>query len=106
MALVRILAVLLLRGCCPSVPRRLPPGLCGGKALFLPGTARLDISLLTDWKLALESCFLVRSPTVRCLSMGGHGWWFVYVSTFLNVVYIISWKYWITFLQNLSFLLK
>ena len=29
-ALAHILAVLLLRGSCPSVPRRLPPGLCGG----------------------------------------------------------------------------
>ena len=32
MALAHILAVLLLRGSCPSVPRRLPPGLCGGSA--------------------------------------------------------------------------
>ena len=31
-ALALILAVLLLRGGCPSVPRRLPPGLCGGSA--------------------------------------------------------------------------
>ena len=31
-ALAHILAVLLLRGSCPSVPRRLPPGLCGGSA--------------------------------------------------------------------------
>ena len=76
------------------------------QALVLPGPARLDISLLTDWKLALGSCFLVRSPTIRCLPMGCHGWWFVYVSTFWNVVCIISSKYWITFLQNLSFLLK
>ena len=74
--------------------------------LVLPGPARLDISLLTDWKLALGSFFLVRSPTIRRLPMGCHGWWFVYVSTFWNVVCIISWKYWITFLQNLLFLLK
>ena len=58
-ALAHILAVLLLRGCCPSVPRCLPPVLCGGGA----GPARLDISLLTDWKLALGSCFLIRSPS-------------------------------------------
>ena len=32
MALAHILAVLLLRGGCPSVPRRLPPVLCGGSA--------------------------------------------------------------------------
>ena len=31
-ALAHILAVLLLRGCCPSVLRRLLPGLCGGSA--------------------------------------------------------------------------
>ena len=31
-ALSHILTVLLLRGGCPSVPRRLPPGLCGGSA--------------------------------------------------------------------------
>ena len=52
------------------------------QALVLPGPARLDISLLTDWKLAIGSCFLVRFPTIRRLPMGCHGWWFVYVSTF------------------------
>ena len=52
------------------------------QALVLPGPARLDVSLLTDWKLALGSCFLVRSPTFRRLPMGCHRWWFVYVSTF------------------------
>ena len=31
-ALALILARLLLRGCCPSVPRSLPPVLCGGEA--------------------------------------------------------------------------
>ena len=31
-ALALILARLLLRGCCPSVPRSLPPVLCGGGA--------------------------------------------------------------------------
>ena len=31
-ALALILARLLLRGCCPSVPRCLPPILCGGEA--------------------------------------------------------------------------
>ena len=52
------------------------------QALVLPRPAHLDISLLTDWNLALESCFLVRSPTIRHLPMGCHGWWFVYVFTF------------------------
>ena len=50
-------------------------------ALVLPGPARLDISLLTDWKLALGPCFLVRSPTIRRHPMGCHGWRFLYVST-------------------------
>ena len=76
------------------------------QALVLPGPALLDISLVTTWRLVLGPCFLVRSPTIRRLPMGCHGWWFVYVSTFWNAVCIISWKYWITFLQNLSFLLK
>ena len=71
MALSHILAVLLLRGGCPSVPRR----------LVLPGPARLDISLLPDWNLALGPCFLVRSPTIRRHPMGCPGWRFVYVST-------------------------
>ena len=75
------------------------------QALVLPGPPRLGISLLTDWKLALGPCFLVRSPTIRRHPMGCHGWRFVYVSTIWNV-YIISWKSGITFLQNLSFLLK
>ena len=52
------------------------------QALVLPGPARLDISLLTDWTLAIGPCFLVHSLTIRRLPMGGHGWRFVYVSTF------------------------
>ena len=43
------------------------------QALVLPGPARLDISLLTDWTLALGSCFLVRSPTIRRHPMRCHG---------------------------------
>ena len=76
------------------------------QALVWPGPARLEISLLTTWSLVLGPGFLVRSPTIRRLPMGCHGWGFVYVFTFWNVVCIISWKYCITFLQNLSFLLK
>ena len=52
------------------------------QALVCPGPARLDISLLTTWRLVLGPCFLVRSPTIRRLPMGCHGWGFVYVSTF------------------------
>ena len=51
------------------------------QALVLPGPARLDISLLTTWRLALGSCFLVGFPTIRRHPMGCHGWRFVYVST-------------------------
>ena len=75
---------LLLGGSCPSVPRRLPLVLCGGcagQALVLPGPARLETPLLTNWKLALGPCFLVGSPTIRPHPMGCHGWRFVYVST-------------------------
>ena len=52
------------------------------QALVLPGPARLDISLLTTWRLVLWPCFLVRPPTIRSLPMGFHGWQFVYVSIF------------------------
>ena len=75
------------------------------QALVLPGPVRLDVSLLTNWRLALGPCFTVGSPTIRRHPMGCHGWGFVYVSTIWNVS-IISWKYGITFLQNLSFLLR
>ena len=42
--------------------------------LVLPGLARLDISLLTTWRLVFRPCFLVHSPTIRRLPMGCHGW--------------------------------
>ena len=71
------------------------------RALGWPGPARLGISLLTTWRLVLGLCFLVCR-----LPMGWPGWGFVYVSTFWNVVCIISWKCWIPFLQNPSFLLR
>ena len=51
------------------------------QALVLPGPVRLDISLLTNWRLALGPCFLVGSLTIRRHPMGCHGWRFVYVST-------------------------
>ena len=52
------------------------------QALVCPGPARLDISLLTTWSLVLWPGFRVRSPTLRRLPMGCHGWGFVYVSMF------------------------
>ena len=51
------------------------------EALVLPGPVRLDISLLTNWRLALGPCFLVGSPTIRRHPMGCHSWRFMYVST-------------------------
>ena len=51
------------------------------QALVLPGHARLDVSLLTDWNVALGPCFLVRSPPIHRHPMGRHGWKFMYVST-------------------------
>ena len=51
------------------------------QTLVLPGPAHLDISLLTNWRLALGPCFLVGSPIIRRHPMGCHGWRFVYVST-------------------------
>ena len=53
--------------------------------LVLPGPARLDILLLTDWKLALGPCFLVHSPTIRRHPMGCHGWRFVYFKNTKNL---------------------
>ena len=66
-----------------SVPRSLPPVLCGGGTG--PGLSRarsLRHSLLTTWSLVLGPGFRVRSPTLRLLPLGCHGWGFVYVSTF------------------------
>ena len=80
-ALALILARLLLRGSCPSVPCSLPPVLCGDGAG--PGFTRACLPrLLTTWGQVLGPGFLVRSPTIRRFPMGCHGWWFVYVSTF------------------------
>ena len=70
-ALALILARLLLEGCCPLVPRSLPPVLCGGGAgPGLTGPARLDISLLTAWRLVLGPCFIVCAPSICRLAMG------------------------------------
>ena len=106
-ALVLILVRLLLRGCCPLVPRNLLPVLCGGGAgpgltwSCSPGHITASDLETGPWALLPRP-----SPAIRRLPMGWPGWGFVYVSTFCNVVCIISWKYWIPFLQNLSFLLR
>ena len=73
----------LLGTSCSSVPRSLPPVLCGSGTC--PGLSRarsLRHSLLTTWSLVLGPDFLVRSPTLRRLPMGCYGWGCVYVSTF------------------------
>ena len=65
------------------VPRRLPPVLCGsGTGPGLSQARSLRHSLLTTWSLVLGPGFRVRSPALRFLPMGCHGWGFVYVSTF------------------------
>ena len=82
-ALALILARLLLRGCCPLVPRRLPLVLCGGGVgpgltrTFSPGHITASNLEAGPWAL------LPRSSSAICrLPMGWPGWWFVYVSTF------------------------
>ena len=107
-ALALIIVRLLLKGCCPLVPRSLPPVLCGGGAG--PGLTRAcspghitACGLETGpWALLPRSCAYHPLPSHGMATVGG----FVYVSTFWNVVCIISWKYWISFLRNLSFLLR
>ena len=47
------------------------------RALGCTGPARLDISMLTTWRLVLGPCFLIRR-----LPMGWPGWGFGYVSHF------------------------
>ena len=101
-----LLLARLLGGCCSSVAREIPPVLYGsGTGPGLSPARLLRHSLLTTERLVLGPVFHGRSPTLHLLPMGCHGWGFVFVSTLRNVC-IISWKYWVTFLQNLSFLLR
>ena len=82
-ALALILARLLLRGCCPLVPRNLPPVLCGGGAgpglnrPCSPGHITVSDLETGPWALLPRS-----SHAIRCLPMGWPGWGFMYVSTF------------------------
>ena len=104
---LELLLARLLGGCRSSVARKLPSVLCG--SCTGPGLSRacsLRHSLLTTGSLVLGPVFRGRSPTLHHLPMGCHGWEFVFVSMLRNVVCIISWKYWVTFLWNLSFLLR
>ena len=76
-------ARLLLRGCCPLVPRNLLPVLCGGGAgpgltrSCLPGHITTSDLETGPWALLPRL-----SPAIRLLPMGWPGWGFVYVSTF------------------------
>ena len=82
-ALALIPARLLLRGCCPLVPRSLPPVLFGGGAglgltrACLPGHITAYDLETGPWALLPRS-----SPAIRRLPLGWPGWGFVYVSTF------------------------
>ena len=92
----------LLGGYRSSVARKLLPVLCGsGTGPGLSRARSLRHSLLTTESLVLGPVFRGRSPTLHLIPMGCHGWGFVFVSTLQNVVCIISWKYWVTFLRNL-----
>ena len=63
MALALFLAR-LLGSSCSSVPRSLPPVLCGsGTGPGLSRARSLRHSLLSTWSLVLGSGFRVRSPT-------------------------------------------
>ena len=94
-------------GCRSSVARKLPPVLCGsGTGPGLSRARSLGHSLLTTGSLVLGPVFRSRSPTLHLIPMGCHGWGFVFVSMLRTVICIISWIYWVTFLRNLSFLLR
>ena len=84
-----------------------PPstGCVGGVAgPGLPGSARLDISLLPTWCLFLGPGFLVhRLPSVAFPCVGPVGGSCM-SPHFWIVVFLISWKYWTSFLGDLSFL--
>ena len=100
-----LLLAWLLGGCRSSVAQKLPPVLCGsGTGPGLSRARSLRHSLLMTGSLVLVPVFRGRSLTLHTIPMGCHGWGFMFVSTFRNVVCIISWKYWVTFLRNLSFL--
>ena len=73
MALVLFLARLLWSSR-SSVPRSLPPVLCGsGTGPDLSRAHSLRHSLLTTWSLILGPGFRVRSPAFRLLPIGCHG---------------------------------
>ena len=66
-----------------SVPRSLPPILCGsGTGPGLSRARSLRHLLLATRSLVLGPGFRVRSPALRLLPMVCYGWGFVYVSTF------------------------
>ena len=83
MALALILARLLLRGSCPSVPRSLPPVLCGGGAG--PGFTRAcSPRHITTYYLETGPWAML-SRSLSYHPMGCHGWWFVYFKNTKNL---------------------
>ena len=108
-ALALILARLLLKGCCPFVPRSLPPVLCGGGAdpsltqACSPGHITAYGLETGPWAL-LPRSYSYHPPPFHGMARLG-------VRVCLHIlkcclIRIISWKYWISFLRNLSFLLR
>ena len=97
-----------LRGCCLGAvaPRFLASFhqscVVAVQALVLPGPARLDL-LTGDWPWGRASSLFSYHPP------SSHGLSRLVVRVCLHnlkCVYVISWKYGITFLRNLSFLLR
>ena len=98
-ALALILARLLLRGCCPSVPRGLPPVLCGGEAG--PGLTRAcspghitAYGLETGpWALLPRSCSYHPPPSHGMSRLGVHVCLHILkccLYYFLEILYFIS----------------
>ena len=107
-ALALILARPLLRGCCPFVSRGLPPVLCGDGAG--PSLTRAcspwtyHCLRLGDWSLGLasSSVFLPSAAFPWDGTVGGSC-----MSPHFEMMSVLnSWKYRISFLRNLSFLLR
>ena len=105
-ALALTLARLLLRDFGPLVPRSLIPvlwWLCWSWVArsCLPGQITASVLVPGSWT------WLPRlSPAVCLPPMGWLGWWACVCLHFLKCVCIISWKYRISFLGNLSFRLR
>ena len=101
-----LLLARLLGGCCSSVAHKLPPVLCGsGTGPGLSRARSLRHSLLTTGSLALGPAFaFVHLPSTSFpwgVTVGGSC-----MSPRSEMLSVLSWQYWVTFLRNLSFLLR